>query len=145
VEVSVTDVKLKVLIKEGDSCWEFLTDTTLTGMTEDWERGIQLQNTSAVLWDADTSGNMGSFDLLILQSDVAVDVEFTANDGDAAEELFTVRLYPNVPLILGADDSYYGHAASDAFGGTGLDVIDRIRFDEPNNVLATVSMRAWKV
>lgn len=136
------EVRVKVLLREGSADWELLADKTHT-LAQRFERGAQVQNAAAVLWDADTDGNMASFDLLILYTDVVVDLEFTTNDGDAAEELCTVRLSPGSPLILGADDSYYNHSASDAFGGS-LDVIDRIRVKESNNALATVSLRAWK-
>ena len=85
-----------------------------------------------VLWDptTDSSEAASTFDFLLAVADGTLDLETTTNEGHASEELSSVRLYKGLPFMLGADDSYYGHAASNAFGGT-LDVIDKLRADEP--------------
>ena len=85
-----------------------------------------------IIWDptVEATERMASFDFLALISDGILDVEFTANEAAATEELDTKRLIDAIPLMLGADDSFYGHTASNAFGGT-LDVIDKIRVKEP--------------
>ena len=60
-------------------------------------------------------------------------MEFTANEGNANEVLDVKRLVVGVPLMLGADDTYFGASgATQGFGGT-LDVIDKIRGDEPGS------------
>ena len=101
---------------------------------------IQVNNTAKVVWDGTTDTTTGTFSFLFLISDVEVDLEFTANEGDANEELFTVRLAPNAPLILGDDASYFNHMVNDAFGGT-LDVINKIRVQEINAV--TANLKGW--
>ena len=83
--------------------------------------------TTAIIWDPTTdSGPITTFDYLIVTADNAVDLELTVNEGDAAEELSSVRVASGVLFVLGADDSYYNHSASDIYAGT-LDVIDKIR------------------
>lgn len=85
-----------------------------------------------VVWDPTSwaNFNISDFDTMCLISDGNLDIELTTNEGDSNEELFTLRLVDGLPLFLGADDSYYNHSASDAYGGT-LDVIDKIRAKEP--------------
>lgn len=138
------DIKIRLILDEDDDCgWKTLVEKTFVGMTEDFVRGLKITSTSAILWDADTAGNMGSFDLLIIRSDADVDLELTTKDGDVDEEMGTVRLLAGMAYMLGADDSYFDHAPSDAFAGT-LATIDRIRVIESNAVEATVTLRAWK-
>lgn len=85
-------------------------------------------STAIIVWvgaDQPASG-VTDFDLAIFISSGTLSVELTSNDGHASEELATIALMANMPLVIGADDSYYAHSASNAFGGT-LDVIDKIR------------------
>lgn len=88
---------------------------------------------AVVVWDPATwtNFNISDFDTMCLISDGNLDIELTTNEGDSNEELYTLRLVDGLPLFLGADDSYYNHSASDAYGGT-LDVIDKIRAKEPD-------------
>ena len=85
----------------------------------------------------DSSEATTDFDFMYLLSDGDLDVELTINEGDANEELISFRLAADVPFTLGADDAYSNHSASNAFGGT-LDVIDKIRVDEPNAAAVTL-------
>ncbi len=87
-----------------------------------------------VVWDTSVTGvdQPTDFDCLILVANGTLDVELTTNEGNANEELHTFRLIASVPYILGADDSYFNHSASNAYGGT-LNVINKIRVDEPNS------------
>lgn len=86
-----------------------------------------------VVWNPTVTGDaISDFKFLAIMADGAVDVELTTNEGDANEELATNRLTKDLPLLLGSDDSFYNHSASDAFSGT-LDVIDKIRIDEPES------------
>lgn len=80
-----------------------------------------------------------AFDALVMYSTKDLDIEMTINEGDANEELNSFRLAADTPFILGADDAYYNHSASNAFGGT-LDVIDKIRVDEPNGSAAKLTL-----
>lgn len=91
-------------------------------------------STSINIWTgaSEPASGVQTFDFAIFIVNGNVDIEFTANDGDANEELDTKRVIKNVPLILGADDSYYNHSASDAFGGT-IDIIDKIRANNPSS------------
>ena len=83
------------------------------------------------LWDptTDASEAVADFDLMIAISDGALDLEMTCNEGNANEQIGVVRLMDQFPLILGADDSYFG--ATQGVTGT-LDVIDKLIVLEPS-------------
>jgi hypothetical protein len=114
-------------------------DKSITGITDiQPPKRFTIQNTTRTVWDASASGEeIGSFQLLVMWTNVAVEVEMTIGEGEGTEELNSFRLAPNTPFVLTADDAYRNHSASDAFAGT-LDVIDKIRVKEANNVAATV-------
>lgn len=119
---------------------KIVLDKSITGVDAYRKTRFTIQNATRIVWDAAGSGEeIGSFQLLALWSDVAVDIELTVGEGEATEELDSFRLGAGVPFVLGADDAYRNHSASDAFAGT-LDVIDKIRVKEPNNVEATVHL-----
>ena len=107
----------------------------ITGLTsvEEKDYAIAADGTQ-VAWDPDneSSDAASDFDFMMAVSDGDLDLETTTKEGDANEELGSVRLYKNLPFMLGRDDSYYNHSASDAFGGT-LDVIDKVRADKPSS------------
>ena len=93
------------------------------------------------LWDTTTDSTEATsdFDFLYIIANSTIDLEFTTNEGHASEELCTMRVIKDVPFILGADDSYYDHSASDAYAGT-LDVIDKIRAKEVDASSVTIRM-----
>jgi len=81
------------------------------------------------LWDA-TVSNTESFSFLYLEcSGGFIDIEFDADtDGSTgARATYTVRLFPAVPLVLGADDAYANITGGNALGTGTLDLIERIR------------------
>ena len=90
-------------------------------------------SSTAVIWDPNawTGYTPADFDFMALISNTELHIEFTVNEGDANEELFTFELLKDLPILLGSKSSYYNHSASDAYGGT-LDVIDKIRAKEVN-------------
>lgn len=134
----MTDYRIEVRITDGSADPVIVTDQTLT-YTQRHDRKVTVQNTSAILYDSNADGAVADFDVLVLYADQPVEVELTINDGDANEELVHLTLAKNVPLLLGDDAARYNHSASDAFAGT-LDVIDRVRVQEINNVSATVTL-----
>lgn len=106
-------------------------------------------NQTMTIWDPTLSGAVDSpadFDLLILIADGALDVEFITNEGDSSGAPNSVRLAANIPLILGADDSYdngeraQGASAAITFTPANIDVIDKIRVDEPAGAARTLKM-----
>lgn len=145
----MTDITVKTLItydgQAGDpsvSLPAYSVEKTYSGKTVVRDQQYTVQNTTVVAWDPtnNTGESPSDFDLLVIWSDQDVELEFTCNEGDANEELVSVRLAGGAPpLVLGADDSYYNHSASNAFGGS-LDVLDKLRIKESNNVLATVRL-----
>jgi len=131
-------LNVKVLRRKDSDAYEQVGSTkTFTGLTQEWRNTGYPKGSTVILWDTSASGNLADFDVLILYTDVEVEIEYTINEGDGNEELGSFRLAANVPFILGADDAYYNHSASDAFAGS-LDVIDKIRVKESNSVQATV-------
>lgn len=105
--------------------------STHTGLTalENRDFAITADQTRTI-WDptVEATENPATFAFLLMCADGTLDVEQTVNEGDANERLQTMRLYNGLPLMLGADDAFYGATAG--LGGT-LDVIDKIRVDEP--------------
>jgi len=115
-------------------------DKTITSLSQIDVRQFSLvADATPTIWDptVEATENPADFDFLLLCSDGIVDAEFTCNEGDANEVIQTRRLYAGVPYMLGADDSYYG--ATGALGGT-LDVIDKIRLDEPASAAKKVTV-----
>lgn len=99
----------------------------LTADPADYTVPIAAEGTE-VLWSPTVAGAAAlpdSFTFLMLVSDEDVVVEFTTNEGDANEKIYTMTLAADVPFMLGSDASYYNYT-TDAFAGT-LDVIDKIR------------------
>lgn len=90
-------------------------------------------STTVVVWDPVnwTDYPVSAFDTLVIFADKEIDLEFTVNEGNASENLFSIRLQADLPLSVGSNDSYYGESGGSLFAGT-LDVIDKIRAKEPN-------------
>jgi hypothetical protein len=90
-----------------------------------------------IAWDptVETTEAVTDFDFMFAVSDGNVDMELTANEGDGSETVSTVRLAEDMPFTLAADDAYY----NGGFGGS-LDVIDKIRFDEPASTARKVRL-----
>ena len=119
---------------------EITTSKTFTGLTVIEERDYTMAaNDTQIAWDPTnvTTDALQTFKFAMFLSDGVIDLESTANEGDANEELDTKRLTDQLPLFLGADDSYSNHSASDAIAGT-LDVIDKFRLDDPNGAARKV-------
>lgn len=113
-----------------------------TSVNEIWCQEIAFDaDDTLTVWDpTNWSGyQFTAFDRLMMMSTRDLDVEMTINEGDANEELISFRLAANVPFFLGADDAYYNHSASNIYAGT-LDVIDKIRIDEPNSTAGKLTM-----
>jgi hypothetical protein len=116
---------------------------TVTLEEEDVLGGGVLTSATRVLWDATADGAIDSFLLLVLTSDEEVDVELTTQEGDVNQELATVRVAKDTPLILGSDASRYNHGGDDAYAGA-LGVIDKIRVRESNGAAARPKLRLYK-
>lgn len=86
--------------------------------------------------------NMTTWDGLIAWTNGTIDFECTANEGDANERLCVHRLVAELPLMIGADDSFYG--ATGGLGGT-ADVTDKIRAAEAGSSTADLHFTMWKV
>lgn len=136
------DVTVTVTLQIDSDAVETVGTRTYSTKTLSMDQRWSLSSSTATLWDPTASGNVADFELLVLSSDSDVELEFTTNNGDANEELSSLRLAANVPLLLGANDSFYNHSASDAFAGT-LDVIDLIRAKETAGATANVRLRLY--
>ena len=111
--------------------------------TKEFRRTYTIPTLTAItIWDATSESASGvtDFDIAMFFSNGNIDLEFTTNEGDAAEALGTLRVVKDGPIKLFADDSYYNHSASDAFAGT-LDVIDKIRAYNPT--ASSVSLQVF--
>ena len=132
--IAITDLR-------GQKCDLSFTDSisTLTAITH-MDFAITADQTR-IIWDPTVGAteNVADFDRMILIADGILDIELTIFEGDANEELNSFRLTKDIPFMLGADDAWSNHSASDAFAGT-LDVIDKIRVDEPESVAKNLKM-----
>jgi len=89
-----------------------------------------------------TTDNLADFDLLVVTSTAAgVFVELTTDpDNSVGDEVFTVELAANVPLVLGSKRSYANYTAD--FGGGTIDAIQRVRVKNTGTTAATVELVA---
>ena len=115
---------------------KFTVSKTITGLTAIEERTIPIAaNETRVLWDPAnvTTEAMTDFDFLFMWADGDLDLELVTDIGaEVGDEAGQVRLVANLPFMLGADDGKANVTGIDALGTGTLDVIDRIRVDEPS-------------
>jgi hypothetical protein len=135
---------IKVVVTRTKDSEDALTVATRTvsGLTESYLRTEVLTSEAKVLWDATASGAIGNFDVLILSTDVEVEIEYTIANGDADEELGHFTLGANSAVTLFSDDARNNHSASDAFAGD-ADLIELIRAKEVNGTAATVTLELY--
>jgi len=141
------DITIKTLITLNDEAGDpdvalpaYKVEKTYSSKTIKQDIQTTLASATLVLWDpTNNTGQLPTtFALLVLWSDQDVEIELTINEGDANEELNSFRLAGGAPpFMLGADDAFYNHSASDAFAGS-LDVIDKIRVKETNGNTAVI-------
>lgn len=112
-----------------------VVEKSIAGLVEVDPRRFVVNNTTKTLWSS-ANANPSSFSFLAVWSSIEVEVELTCNEGDASEAIFTVKLVPNVPFVLGSDDSRYN--AGDLSGTA--DVIDLIRVKNSASTDAIVNM-----
>ncbi len=113
---------------------KFTVTKTITGLTALEVRDYSLTaDATRSLWDpaTDATEAMSNFDFFMAWTDGNVDLELITDVGaDNGDEAGTVRLVSDLPLMLGADDSYANVTGVDALGTGTLDVIDKIRVKE---------------
>ena len=121
-----------------------LAKRKVTGLEEVDDRapGV-ISKATATLWDSDADGGIADYSLLVLVSDAEVDVELTVQDSDPNQELVSLRVSKDVPLLLVSSAAYYNHAADDVWAGT-LGAIDRIRVRENNGADARPRLRLYR-
>jgi len=115
------------------------TDKTYSFTAIERKRFSVASGTTVTVWDptVDASEAASDFDFALFLSDGNVDLEMTVNEGDANEQIGTVRLTDKLPLMLGADDGYSG--ATQGLGGT-LDVIDKLLIKEVSSATRSVQV-----
>jgi len=132
--------KIEILSGGAHSHSTVTFDKTFTVTAITYDVIVVAANATKIIWDPTTAATEATsdFDFLFMQATKDLDVEMTINEGDANEELNSFRLVAGVPFVLGADDAWFNHGASDIFANTASnpDVIDKIRIDEPNGVAA---------
>ncbi len=106
--IAITDLR-------GQKCDLSFTDSisTLTAITH-MDFAITADQTR-IIWDPTVGAteNVADFDRMILIADGILDIELTIFEGDANEELNSFRLVKDIPFMLGADDAWSNHSASD--------------------------------
>ena len=132
---------IEILDNNGITC-KIPFKYSFTSVNEILRKEVDIAaNATVIIYDPVnwTGYDITKFDVFVMYSDKDLDVEMTINEGDANEELNSFRVVANLPFILGADDAYYNHSASNIYAGT-LDVIDKIRVDEPNGTAAKLNI-----
>lgn len=143
----MAQIKIETIITitdEQSKKKKFTITKTITGLTAIEERDIPIAaNETRVLWDPSnvTTEAMTDFDFLLVWSDGDVDLELVTDVGaDVGDEAGQVRVVSNLPFMLGADDGKANVTAVDALGTGTLDVIDKIRVDEPAGAARKIKM-----
>ena len=138
IETTITTVDLRGKTKSQTFTKNF------TGLTAIDERDFAVTaDQTRVLWDPvnDADENMSDFDVLIAISDGILDLELVTDVGaDVGDEATMVRLLSDTPFILGSDVGKANVTGIDVLGTGTLDVIDKIRVDEPES-----SVKALKI
>lgn len=138
---TIIETKITNIDNSGNKSVRTITKS-FNSLNEVEKRSIDIAADGTVnIWDPtnDSGDTTQDFTYLILKSDGDLDVEMTINEGHANEELNSFRLAAGTPFILGSDVAYYDHSASDIYAGT-LDVIDKIRVDEPNSAAVKLEL-----
>jgi len=132
VETTIT-----VTMPQGD-VHTFNTSKTIGSMTAIDMRDFAITaNQTRILWDPvnDADENMTDFDFLLAWSDGDLDLELVTDVGaDVGDEATMIRVVSDLPFMLGADDGKANVTAVDVLGTGTLDVVDKIRVDEPGAV-----------
>ena len=125
------NTRIRVTDDNGHNKEYNFSDSATTSADANVQQTLISGTATAVIWDPATWTNFPttSFSRLIIHSTASIDLELTVNEGDANEELNSVRVVADIPFMLGADDAYFNHGASDIYanGSGALDVIDKIR------------------
>ena len=128
------ETTITVTLPQGD-IHKFNTSKTISSLTAiDMRDFAVTADQTRILWDPvnDADENMTDFDVLIAWSDGNVDLELVVDvGGDVGDEATMVRVVADLPFMLGADDGKANVTAVDVLGTGTLDVIDKIRVDEP--------------
>jgi hypothetical protein len=142
----MSSIRLETLIKFTDErgiVKKIPIATTLSSRSKPEERDYAIADAATQnCWDpgAVDTENPQTFSFLAIWADGAVDVAFHCDDNaGVGKVVFTLRVTEDVPLILGADDSYANVGADNAFSGT-LDVIDRIYINNTSGATRKVKM-----
>ena len=114
-----------------------VVEKSIAGLTTPEKKRFVVNNTTKTMWSSSAVGEpLTTFSFLAIWTSIEVELELTCNDADAAEAIFTVKLVPNVPFVLGSDDSRYN---TGALTGS-ADVIDLIRVKNSAATDAIVNM-----
>lgn len=134
----MTTYRFRTMVTKDSGDEESLADRTFTDLTITLDKKHVINNDTKVLWALDADGDPFSsgFSCLAIVSDQPVELELTAKDGDADEELSHFTLAANVPFLLGDDAANYNYT-TDAFAGT-ADSVTKIRCKNASAVDATV-------
>lgn len=132
---------LKLSIDDGNP--ETVANVDAIGLSKFHDVTSFVQNTTTELWASATpQGSPADWNVLVLTSDVDVDVEFAADLGNAGEALWVQRVKAGWPFVLGSQIALYAMAPSDGYlGAEGL--LGRIRCRENLGGAANVRLQLF--
>lgn len=127
---SIQTEVITTITRNDGTVYQLISDKLVSSNLEVYDKGITIAAAATVLvWDPNnwTGFPISSFThLLILAEDGDLELELTIGEGEADEELISMTLVQQVPLLIGSEVAFRNHGASDVFSGT-LDVIDKVR------------------
>ena len=96
-----------------------------------------------ILWDPvnDADENMSDFNFLLALSDGDLDLELVVDvGGDVGDEATMVRVVSQLPFMLGSEVGKANVTAVDVLGTGTIDLIDKVRVDEPGSVARNLKL-----
>ena len=140
---SIQTEVINTITRNDGSVYQIITDKLVSSLLEVYDQGITIATSAVeVIWDPVnwTGFPIPAFThMMILAEDGDLQLELTIGEGEGDEELISLTLKQQVPILLGSDVAFRNHSASDAFGGT-ADVIDKVRVKNTSST-AVVKLR----
>lgn len=116
-------------------------ERTFSNLTLRHQTTLSLSSAAGVLWDVTANGALGDFDVAILRTDNAVNLEWVTALGDGDASYHSAPLGATVPLIFVGDDAF-NNFTTDVFAGD-LDLIEKIRAKETAGNTALVTLELY--
>lgn len=127
---SIQTEVITTITRNDGSVYQVISDQIVSSQLEVYDKGITVPiSGTVVLWDPVgwTGFPIPAFTHMeILAEDGNLQLELTIGEGEADEELISLTLEQQIPVLIGNNAAFRNHGASDIYTGT-ADVIDKVR------------------